>query len=68
MTHMCVNSTARAAFNAGFALSVVAAATATRALPGPGGTVPASALQSASLAALADMFAIVVPDSRAIPD
>jgi hypothetical protein len=50
MTHMCVNSTARGAFDAGFAPSVVAAATATRALPGPDGDVPASALQSASLA------------------
>lgn len=68
MTHMCVNSTARAAFNAGFATTVVAAATATRALPGPDGTVSASALQSASLAALSDMFAVVVPDSRAVPD
>ena len=68
MTHMCVNSTARAAFNAGFASTVVAAATATRALPGPDGTVSASALQSASLAALSDMFAVVVPDSRAVPD
>jgi nicotinamidase-related amidase len=68
MTHMCVNSTARGAFNAGFAPAVVAGATATRALPGPDGTVPAADLQSASLAALADMFAVVVPDSRSIPD
>jgi nicotinamidase-related amidase len=68
MTHMCVNSTARGAFNAGFAPSVVAAATATRALPGPDGTVSASALQGASLAALSDMFAVVVPDAAAIPD
>ncbi|GAA4808616.1 cysteine hydrolase family protein [Actinomycetospora chlora] len=68
MTHMCVNSTARGAFNAGFAPSVVAGATATRALPGPDGTVSASALQSASLAALSDMFAVVVPDATAIPD
>jgi nicotinamidase-related amidase len=44
MTHMCVNSTARAAFNAGFAPTVVASATATRALPGPDGTVTADAL------------------------
>lgn len=68
MTHMCVNSTARAAFNAGYAPTVVAAATATRALPGPDGTVAADALQSASLAALADMFAVVVPNAGAIPD
>lgn len=68
MTHMCVNSTARSAFNLGFSPTVVAATTATRALPGPDGTVPAQALQAASLAALSDMFAVVVPDSAAVPD
>jgi nicotinamidase-related amidase len=68
MTHMCVNSTARSAFNLGFAPTVVAGATATRALPGPDGVVEASALQAASLAALSDMFAVVVPDSSAVPD
>ncbi|MCD2190771.1 cysteine hydrolase family protein [Actinomycetospora soli] len=68
MTHMCVNSTARSAFNLGFAPTVVAGATATRALPGPNGVVEASALQAASLAALSDMFAVVVPDSSAVPD
>jgi nicotinamidase-related amidase len=67
MTHMCVNSTARGAFNLGYAPTVVAAATATRDLPGPGGTVQAAALQAASLAAIGDMFGIVVPDSSAIP-
>jgi nicotinamidase-related amidase len=69
MTHMCVNSTARGAFNLGYAPTVVAAATATRALPGPdgGSTVPAAALQVASLAALADLFAVVVADATAIP-
>ena len=68
MTHMCVNSTARAAFNAGFSSTVVAGATATRALPSPNGTVPAASLQAASLAAVADMFAVVVPDAAALPD
>lgn len=69
MTHMCVNSTARGAFNLGYAPTVVAAATATRSLAGPDGqAVSASALQAASLAALADLFAIVVPDSAGIPD
>ncbi len=69
MTHMCVNSTARGAFNLGYRPSVVAGATATRSLPGPdGATVEAAALQTASLAALADMFAVVVPTSAAIPD
>lgn len=69
MTHMCINSTARGAFNLGYAPTVVAAATATRSLPGPDGAdVPASALQSASLAALNDLFAVVVPDAAGIPD
>lgn len=68
MTHMCVNSTARGAFNLGYAPTVVAAATATRALPGVEGEVPAAAVHSASLAAIADLFAVVVPDAAAIPD
>jgi len=69
MTHMCVNSTARGAFNAGYSPTVVAAATATRSLPGVGGEpVTASSLQAASLAALSDLFAIVVPDGSGVPD
>lgn len=67
MTHMCVNSTARGAFNLGFAPTVVAAATATRSLPGvEGAVVPASAVQAASLAALKDLFAVVVPNAAGI--
>ena len=69
MTHMCVNSTACSAFNLGYAPTVVAAATATRALPGLGDTtVPAEAMQAASLAAMADLFAVVVPGADDIPD
>jgi nicotinamidase-related amidase len=69
MTHMCVNSTARAAFNVGYAPTVVAAATATRALPGlKGATVPAEVVHSASLAAIADLFAVVVPGAGDVPD
>ena len=69
MTHMCVNSTARGAFNLGYSPTVVAAATATRALPGLNdATVPAAAVQTASLAAIADLFGVVVADSSAIPD
>ena len=64
MTHMCVNSTARGAFNLGFQPTVVAGATATRDLPGgDGDVVSAVALQAASLAALRDLFAVVVPTS-----
>ena len=70
MTHMCVNSTARGAFSLGHNPSVVAGATATRALPGTGGDgdVSAAALQTASLAAIADLFGVVVPNSAGIPD
>ena len=63
MTHMCVNSTARGAFNLGYSAAVVAGATATRSLPGADGEpVSAAALQAASLAAVADLFAVVVPN------
>lgn len=68
MTHMCVNSTARGAFNLGYAPTVVASATATRPLPGPTGVVPAEALQAASLAAISDLFGIVAPNVAAIPN
>ncbi|RTL61801.1 MAG: cysteine hydrolase [Pseudonocardiaceae bacterium] len=68
MTHMCINSTARGAFSLGFNPTVVAGATATRSLPGPDGAVAASALQAASLAAIADLFGVVVPNTKAIPD
>lgn len=67
MTHMCVNSTARSAFSLGFRPTVVASATATRALPAPDGSVvPAAQLQAASLAALADLFAVVARGQRDI--
>lgn len=68
MTHVCVNSTARAAFNHGYRATVVGNATATRALPNPdGGTVPAQTMHTGALAALADIFAIVVPSQDKIP-
>jgi nicotinamidase-related amidase len=69
MTHMCVNSTARSAFNLGFRPTVVAAATATRDLPAPDGSVvPATQLQAASLAALGDLFAVVARRQADISD
>ena len=69
MTHMCVNSTARGAFNLGYAPTVVASATATRSLPEVNGVpVSAAAMQSASLAAMADLFAVVVADATSVPD
>lgn len=64
MTHMCISATVRAAVDLGYRNTVVAAATATRDLPGPtGGVVPAAELQRNELAALADYFAVVVKDS-----
>ena len=68
MTHMCINSTARGAFSLGYAPTVVAGATATRSLPGPDGPVSAAALQVASLAAISDLFGVVVPAASSIPD
>ena len=69
MTHMCVNSTARGAFNLGYAPTVVAAATATRSLPDVyGKPLPANVIQDASLAAMSDLFAIVVADEAELPN
>lgn len=69
MTHMCVESTVRAALDLGYGATVVASATASRDLPdGRGGIIPAELVQRASLAALADRFATVVENVDAIPD
>ncbi|MHB8166207.1 MAG: isochorismatase family protein [Sulfuricella sp.] len=69
MTHMCVSSTVRAALDAGYRTTVVAAATATRNLPdGHGGTISAATVQAASLAALSDRFAKIVQNAEDIPD
>lgn len=69
MTHMCISSTARAASDLGYRVTVAADATATRALPSQFGglPVPAAIVQAAALAALADRFAAVVAVD-AIPD
>lgn len=64
MTHMCVDSTVRGAFSLGFHPVVVAEATATRDLAShDGSTVPAAEVQRVSLAALADLFAQIVPSA-----
>lgn len=68
MTHVCVNSTTRAAFNHGYRTTVVANATATRSLPNPlGGALSAKEVHDGALTALADMFAIVVTDGSKVP-
>ncbi len=69
MTHVCVNSTARAAFNRGYGTTVVAGATATRALPGPGGSIlPAITIHDSALAALNDLFAVIACHQSDIGD
>jgi nicotinamidase-related amidase len=70
MSHMCVNSTARAAFSLGYNPTVVAAATATRALPSvvTGNAIPSSQIQEAALAALSDLPSAVVPSGANVPD
>jgi nicotinamidase-related amidase len=63
MTHMCINSTARGAFNLGFKPTVVASTCATRSLVGTNGkTVDAQTMHDAALAAIRDLFAVVVDD------
>lgn len=70
MSHMCVNSTARGAFSLGYRPTVVASATATRALPFKvtGEVIASSALNTAALAALADLPAAVVGSTANVPD
>ena len=67
MTQMCSTRRPGGAFELGYVPTVVAAATATRPLLVTGEEVRAASLQVARLAALADLFAVVVPDSSAIP-
>ncbi|WP_280482395.1 cysteine hydrolase family protein [Nocardia cyriacigeorgica] len=69
MTHMCVGHTAQGAFNLGYRPTVIAEASATRALTGPDGTVvPAATLHTAALTTVTDLFGIVVPTVDALPD
>ncbi|OHC64820.1 MAG: isochorismatase [Rhodocyclales bacterium GWA2_65_20] len=59
MTHMCVDTTVRAAADLGFACSLAHDACATRALSFGGVSVPAEGVQAAFLAALDGLFAKV---------
>jgi len=60
MTHMCVDTGVRAAFDLGFPCRLVADACATRDLEYDGRIVPAADVQAAYLAALGAVFAKVV--------
>ncbi len=66
-THMCVSSTARAALELGYQVTVVAKACATRDLPDPcGSVIPADVVHQVALAELADRFAVVVKRAEEI--
>ena len=65
MTHMCVSSTARAALDLGFRVTIDAASCATRDLPdGRGGTIGAQTVHEVALVELSDRFAIIARDSK----
>ncbi len=71
MTHMCISSSVRAAFDLGYDCTVVASATGTRPLPKVGNAEAALAdetVQDAALAGLADRFAAIAEDVAALPD
>jgi nicotinamidase-related amidase len=61
MSHMCIDATARAAFDHGFKCTVAENACATRALEFGGRTIPARDVHAAFMAALAVPYARVVP-------
>ncbi|WP_327357198.1 isochorismatase family protein [Streptomyces sp. NBC_01304] len=68
ITHICVSHTAQGAFHLGYRPTVVAEATATRALAAPDGTVlPSATLQTAALTTITDVFGMVVPTVDALP-
>ncbi|WP_197977949.1 isochorismatase family protein [Sphingomonas sp. CFBP 13728] len=68
MSHMCIDATARAAFDFGYGVTVVGDACATRALASDGVDVPAQQVHAAFMAALAFAYAEVVPTSVLLAD
>jgi nicotinamidase-related amidase len=68
MAHMCLDSTARAAFDLDYTVFVLASATAERAIHDPGaGTISAAELRYATMSALNDRFAWIVPTAADLP-
>ena len=64
MTHMCVSSTARAALDHGYRVTVAADACGTRDLPDRhGGIIAAGLLHEVALAELSDRFAVIARTS-----
>lgn len=67
MTHMCVSSTARAALDLGFRVTIDANACATRDLPdGRGGTIDADTLHEVALVELSDRFALIARNGETL--
>lgn len=63
MTHMCVSSTARAALDLGYRVTIDADSCGTRDLPdGKGGTIDAATLNAVALVELSDRFAVIARD------
>ena len=64
---MCVSSTARAALDLGFRVTIDANSCATRALPdGRGGTIGAATVHDVALVELSDRFAVIARDGNAL--
>ncbi|WNI23779.1 isochorismatase family protein [Streptomyces sp. ITFR-16] len=66
MTHMCVAFTAQGAFLRGNRPTVVADASATRALPVAGTELDARQVHYSALATIADLYGVVVPTQKEI--
>ncbi|HEY4985398.1 MAG TPA: cysteine hydrolase family protein [Bradyrhizobium sp.] len=67
MTHMRISSTARAALDLGFRVTIDADSCATRDLPdGRGGVIAATTVHDVALVELSDRFALIARDSAAL--
>ncbi len=65
MTNMCVSSTARAALDLGYRVTIDADSCGTRDLPdGRGSVIEASTLHNVALVELSDRFAVIARDHR----
>jgi len=60
MTHMCIDTSVRAAFERGYRIQLIGDATATRSLQYGGNTLSAESVQTAYLAGLSGVFATVL--------
>jgi len=66
MTHMCIDTTVRVAFDLGYKVKLISDATATRDLQLGGQFVPAGQVQSAFLAALGSIFCELTTSREAV--